>query len=171
MHVDTAAPVGATQQLAAQPSLVRAAQPSLVRAALFGLPTAVGIGALFAFLIGVLDLDVGLLVPAAFGGWLVGVATRAGAWPAGRALPSRAVRGLAVALAAFAWLAGQFGAYVLSLVLRPDSSLTFDQRVAQSSFLDWLSPQLSLLQVLELLLLCGIAWYSSRSTSSGAEAS
>jgi hypothetical protein len=168
MRADAAAPLGAAQPVAAQPLL---AQRSLVRAALFGLPTAVGIGALFAFLIGVLDLDVGLLVPAAFGGWVVGVSTRAGAWPAGRALPSRAVRGLAIALAAFAWLGGQFGAYVLSLVLRPDSSLTLDQRVAQSSFLDWLSPQLSLLQVLELLLLCGIAWYSSRPTSDAAGAS
>lgn len=161
MRDGAAAPLRATQRAVTR--------PSLVRAALFGLLTAVGIGAVLAVLIGILDLDIGLLAPAAFGGWAIGIATRAGAWPNVVALPSRPVRGLAIAFAAFAGLAGHFGAYVVSLMLRPDSSLTFDQRVAQSSFLDWLSPQLSLLQVLELLLLCGIAWYSSRSTSSVGE--
>jgi hypothetical protein len=148
-----------------------ATRPDLVRASFFGFLAALGIGALFAILVGILDLGVGLLAFAAVGGWTIGFAARSGAWPNAVALPSAAVRGLAVAFAVGAWLAGHLGAYLLALLLRPDSSLTFGQRVAQSPFLDWLSPQFGLLQIFELLLLCGIAWYGSRPGSGASSGS
>jgi hypothetical protein len=137
-------------------------RPKLRRGAFFGLLAALGIAVLFAVLVGILDLGVGLLALAAAGGWIIGFATRTGAWPAGIPLPAARVRSLAIVLALVAWVAGYFGAYLVSLLLRPDSSLTFAQRLAQSSFPDWLAPQFSALQVIEILLISGFAWFSSR---------
>lgn len=139
------------------------ARPNLARAALFGVSSAVGIGVLFAILVGILDLGVGLIALAALGGWCIGFATRAGAWPSSIGLPAAPVRVLAIVFALGAWLSGYFGAYLLSLLLRPDSSLTFSERLAQSSFLDWLSPQFGAPQILEILLIAGVALFSSRS--------
>jgi hypothetical protein len=142
------------------------ARPALVRASLFGLLTALGIAVLFAIVVGILDLGIGLVALAVIGGWSVGFVTRAGAWPGGIGYGAAPVRLLAMAFAFGAWLAGYFGAYLLSLLLRPDSSLTFGERLAQTSFLDWLSPQLSVLQVLEIGLIVLFALFSSRSASS-----
>lgn len=128
---------------------------------MFGLPVALGVALLFAILIGILDLGFGLIALAAIGGWGIGSAVRAGARRTGEAGGAPGVRLLAAALALLAWLGGYFGAYLLSLLLRPDSSLAFGERLSQSPFPDWLGPQFGPLQVVELLLLMSIAWYRS----------
>ena len=140
------------------------ARPNLVRATLYGVAAALAVAVLIALLVGILDVDVGLLPIAAVGGWAIGTVTRAGAWPTARARPSAAVRAFAIACSVGAWVAGYYGAYLVSLFIRQDSALTFGQRLAQSSFPDWLSPQFGPLHIVELLLFAGIAWYSSRSS-------
>lgn len=146
------------------------ARPNLMRAGLFGLTATLVIAMLSALLVAILDLGVGLLALAAVGGWLIGATTRVGAWSTAVSLPSWPVRGVAIAFGGLAWVAGLYGAYLLSLLIRPDSSLTFGERLAQSSFGDWLAPQFGVLQILELLLFVGIAWYSARSDPAATEA-
>jgi hypothetical protein len=131
----------------------------VARALAFVLVAAAAVAALIAFLVAILDFGVGLIGLAAIGGWAIGAAARAGA---GGATRGASVRAAAIAGALGAWVAGYFGAYVLSLLLRPASSLTFGERLAQSPFLDWLSPQFSLLQIVELVLIVGFAWFASR---------
>lgn len=141
-------------------------RPNLARALAFGLAAAVGVGLLFAIIVGILDQGLGLIALSLLGGFAVGTAVHRGAWAGRRQVPRRAVPAIAAGLALVAWLAGHFGAYLFSLLLRPDSSLTFAQRLAQSSFGDWLAPQLGALQFIEILLLMGVALYSARWRSS-----
>jgi hypothetical protein len=120
------------------------------------------VAALFAIIVGILDAGVGLFALAAVGGWAIGFATRRGAWSHLGAIGPGSVRPIAVSLALAAWVAGYVGAYLLSLLLRPDSSLTFGERLSQTSFLDWLAPQFGILQVLEIVLIVVFAAFGAR---------
>jgi hypothetical protein len=142
-------------------------RPNLQRALALGLAAAVGVGFLFAVIVGILDVGLGLLALSALGGFGIGAAVHRGAWTGRREVPGRGVPAVAALLALFAWLGGHFGAYLFSLLLRPDSSLSFAERMAQSSFGDWLAPQLGVAQAIEIVLLVSLAAYAARARSSG----
>jgi hypothetical protein len=119
----------------------------------FGVVAAIGTGAAWALLSAVLDLHFGLLVVAAFGGWLIGMAVK----PVG----SRARR-WAIALALAAALVGSIGDFVLSQLLLPQSSTPLGQRLSISSYLDYLSGTFDIIDALAIALLVLVAWRSAR---------
>lgn len=111
----------------------------------------------------IFDIGPGLLVvAAAVGGWLLGEAVARGAWGPSVHLPRPAVFRLAAVLAALTWLAGSVVAYLLSLALLPESSRTFVERLSDQPFPAWLAPQLSPLDVAEIMVLVVVAWRSAR---------
>jgi hypothetical protein len=138
-----------------------ATRPDLVLAAIWGIVAGLASAAAFA-LVSLADQRLLLLAVAGAGGVLVGLAVRRGAWSRQPHVGRWTVWVLAVGLALGTWLACQYGAYLLSLATIADSSLSFPERVASQPFLDWLSPQLSPVEIIELFLLAGLAWYSSR---------
>jgi hypothetical protein len=138
-------------------------RPNLLVGAARGVLAGLAVALVIAVIVGVLDLGLGLLAVAALGGWLIGTAARSGSWSHRAPGPQASVQVLALALAIATWLGGEVGAYLFSLLLRPDSALTFGDRLRQSPFLEWLGPQLGIREILEVLLICGVAWYASRS--------
>ena len=136
--------------------------PDMPRAAVLGSAAAVLTAALAAAFNAGLNLLLGVVIVAALGGWLIGRAVRQGAWSGRAHVPSRGPVVLAVLLALGTWLAGEIGAYLLSLALLPDSVRSFAERIASLSFLDWLSPQFGPLEIFSLFLVAGLAWFSSR---------
>ncbi len=139
-----------------------AAHPDMVRAALLGAAAALLTAILAAAFNAGINLLVGVAIVAALGGWLIGRAVRYGAWSGRAHVASPAPLVLAVLLALAAWLAGEIGAYLLSLAALPDSVRTFPERLTALPFLDWLSPQFGPLEIISLFLLAGLAWFSSR---------
>ena len=135
----------------------------MARSGVFGIAAGLLTAAAFAVVSGDLDLSIALLLVSVVGGFLIGRAAARGAWSGLAHAPSRRVVALAVAIAVLTWLAGEVGAYVVALALRPDSSLSLGDRMAQISFLDWLGPQFGPREILELFLLGGFAWFASRS--------
>lgn len=106
----------------------------------------------WALLRGILELTTGLLAVAAFGGWTIGTSVRT----APRA------RSIALATAAASWLAGLVLTWLVAMAVLPGSSRTFVERVEHTPFLEWLAPQLGLLDLAGLLLLTGAAVYAAR---------
>jgi hypothetical protein len=139
-----------------------AQHPDIVRATLLGAGAALLTAVLASAFNAGLNLLVGVAVVAALGGWLIGRAVRYGAWSGRAHVSSPAPLVLAVLLALAAWLVGEVLAYLLSLAALPDSVRTFPERIANLSFLDWLSPQFGTLEIISLFLLGGLAWFSSR---------
>lgn len=139
-----------------------ARSPALGRATLAGLLVAAVVALALGSLSAVFDIGPGLLVVAAVGGWLLGEAVARGAWGASVHLPQPAVPRLAAMLAALTWLAGSVVDYMLSLALLPESSRTFAQRLSDQPFPAWLAPQLSPLDVAEVVVLVVVAWRSAR---------
>jgi hypothetical protein len=135
----------------------------MARALGLGLLGVVGTAAAMALLYGVLSITIGLIAVAVVGGWSIGAGVRHGAWGGQSHRPSGAPAALAILLAAVAWLGGLVAAWLVSLALIPASSRTFLERVAATPFLDWLSPQFGGLEVIDLLILLGVAAYASRS--------
>lgn len=138
-------------------------RPGLVRGIGLGLLAGLAVAAVSALLRSILDYGVGLLVVAGAGGWLVGAAIRFGAWSGRPHRASRTPELLAALLGLFTWVAGLLGAWLVAMAILPGSSRTFLDRVADTPFLDWVAPQLGVLNVVELLLLVGLAWYGARS--------
>jgi hypothetical protein len=101
----------------------------------------------WALLRGILELTIGLLAVAGFGGWAIGAALR---------IAPRA-RLLAAAIAAGTWVAGLVSTWLVAMAILPGSSRTFFERVEHTPFVDWLSPQFGLLELAGLLLLVGAA--------------
>jgi hypothetical protein len=137
--------------------------PRVGRAIALGLAGVVITAAAMALLYGVLSITAGLLAVAALGGWMIGAGVRKGAWDGLPHRPSGAPTALAILLAAVAWLAGLVAAWLVSLATIQASSRSFLERVAATPFLDWLAPQLGALEIVDLLLLVGVAAYASRS--------
>ncbi len=106
----------------------------------------------WALLKGILEFGAGLLGVAVVGGWAIG------------ALLGRAHANLllAVAIAALAWVGGLLLTWLLAMAMLPGSSRTFLERVEGTPFLDWLTPQLGLLQVAGLVLYVVAALYGAR---------
>jgi hypothetical protein len=114
---------------------------------------AVATGAGWAILSAALDLHLGLLVVAAFGGWLIGSAVK----PIG----SQAKR-WAVGLAALAALLGIVGDFVLSQLLLPAASTPIADRLTVGAFLDYLGGTFDIVAALAIALLFVVAWRSAR---------
>jgi hypothetical protein len=110
-----------------------------------------------------------LLLVAAFGGWYIGEAAWVGAWdavtrargPESRLRASRVTFG-AVVIAFAAWFVGEVIGWFIWMWRLPDSSVGLFDRLAALPFLDWLTPQFGPLEVIEILLLTGVAWFAAR---------
>jgi hypothetical protein len=118
-----------------------------------GSTAALATGAAWAALSAILDLHLGLLVVAAFGGWLIGSAVK----PIGR----RAHR-WAVGLAALAALLGLVGDFVLSQLLLPAASTPIGDRLTLGAFFDYLGGTFDIIAALAIALLLLVAWRSAR---------
>ena len=123
------------------------------RALAFGAIAAIGTGVAWALLSAVFDLHLGLLVVAAFGGWLIGIAVKP--------VSSRARR-WAIVLALAASVIGSVGDFVLSQLLLPQASTPLGQRLSISGYLDYLSGTFDIIDVLAIALLVLVAWRSAR---------
>jgi hypothetical protein len=124
---------------------------SLLAAAAVGLLAALA----WSILRGILDLGVGLLAVSAFGGWGIAVALRQG-------LPSRPV---AAAIGLGAWVASLLATWLVTRVTLPASTLELADRLAQQPFLEYIGPQLGLIELISLLLFAGTAWVAARRPS------
>jgi hypothetical protein len=100
----------------------------------------------------ILELGPGSLVVAALGGWGIGASLRQAN---GSSMLGACVGGLA-------WLVGLILTWLLSMAVLPGSSRTFIERIAATPFLDWLAPQLGLLEAAALVIFVGFAAWSAR---------
>lgn len=112
-------------------------------------------GVAWAVLRGVLELGVTALAALAIGGWGIGLLLRS----------ARAPLILAALMGAAAWLAGLVLSWLLAMALLPGSTRTLPERLAGTPFLDWLAPQVSLLELGGLVLCVGAAIYAARPTA------
>lgn len=106
----------------------------------------------WALLRGILELTTGLLAVAAFGGWAIGTSVRT----------APHARPIALIAAGGSWLAGLVLTWLVAMAILPGSSRTFLERVEHTPFLDWLAPQLGVLDLAGLVLLTGVATYAAR---------
>lgn len=134
----------------------------LARAVAFGLGGVIVTALVWGFFSAVLELDVGLLVIALVGAWVIGGAVAWGAWQGAAHLPSRGVAYLAAGLGLLGWLAGTFVAYLLAMLLLPGSTVSFGERLAALPFADWLGPQIGLLDAVAIAILIMVSWRSAR---------
>jgi hypothetical protein len=110
-----------------------------------------------------------LLLVAGLGGWYIGEAAWLGAWdavtraqgPESRLHASRVTFG-AMAIAFAAWFVGEVIGWFIWMWRLPDSSVGLFDRLAALPFLDWLTPQFGPLELIEILLLTGVAWFAAR---------
>lgn len=100
----------------------------------------------------VLELGPGSLVVAALGGWGIGTSLRqAGGSPI-----------LATVIGGLSWLAGLLFTWLVSMAILPGSTRTFLERITATPFLEWLAPQLGLLEAAGLVVIVGFAAWSAR---------
>jgi hypothetical protein len=95
----------------------------------------------------------GLLVVAAFGGWIIGTALQT-------AGPRR--RALAAVLGVFAWLVGSVLDFVFSQVILPNATTPLAERLAPGAYLAYASATFDLVQVGAIAILVVVAWRSAR---------
>jgi hypothetical protein len=145
----------------AQPAPVE--QPDRLRSLALGVVAAALVATGHALLRSVLDLSIGTLALAALGGWLIGFAVRWGSWSGRPHRPSRWPGPAAMCLAVLAWVAGLVVSWLVALWLLPESTRTFGERLMDQPFIDWLAPQLGILEPVQLALLVGVAWVAARS--------
>jgi hypothetical protein len=137
-------------------------EPDHLRSLLLGAAAAAITALAWGVLTGVLDVRPGLLVVAVIGGWAIGAAVRWGAWGGAPHLPSSRGPLVAGVLGAGAWLGGLIVAWVVAQALLQGSARSLPERLAATPFLDWLLPQLGILEPIALVLLVGVAAYSAR---------
>jgi hypothetical protein len=106
----------------------------------------------WAVLRGILELGPTALAAAAIGGWGIGLVLR----------EARAPVLLAASMGLLAWALGLLFSWLLAMALLPGSSRTLPERILATPFLDWLAPQLGLLEILGLSLLVGLAAWTAR---------
>jgi hypothetical protein len=136
-----------------QPNAIERLRPHSAAAA-FGEAVLVVIVAALAWgvLKGILEIGIGLVPIALLGGWLIGTILRS----VSHALP------LAMTMAALAWLGGLLCTWLLAMAILPGSSRSFLERLEGTPFLDWLSPQFGIIEVVALLAYLGAAAYGAR---------
>lgn len=139
-----------------------AATPSVGRGARFGAAAVLGVAVAWAIAAGLFDISWGLVVIAALGGWIIGSAVGFGTWGVAAHRPERRVRWLAAGSGVATWLVGSLGSYLVALVTLPGSTLSLGERIANAPFVDALASQISLFDVIEILLLAVVAWRSAR---------
>ena len=137
----------------------------MLRAIGMGTVVLLVVALVYASLRGILDLTTGTIAVATAGGWAIGAAVRAGAWGGEAHRPSRRPVVAAMSLGAACWLACLVGAWLVAMAILPGSSRTFLERLAGTQFLDWLTPQLGLADLLDLVLFVTLAWVGSRSAA------
>ena len=108
----------------------------------------------WAFLHGLLEFP-GALVVAVLGGWLIGEVL----WSV-RAKPI-----VAAAVASLAWVVGLVLTWLTAMALLPASSRTFLERVENTPFLEWLSPQFGWVEITSLVLYLAAALFGARRRS------
>ncbi len=121
-------------------------------ATLMAIAVALLVAVAWALLRGILELGPSLLAVAALGGWAIGALIRQASGP----------MLLAVGISAVAWLLGLVGTWLVSMAVLQGSTRSFPERLAATPFIDWMRPQLGLLEPAGLLLLVAAAAYGSR---------
>lgn len=106
----------------------------------------------WALLRSILELSAGLLAVAAIGGWGVGAVLH----------QVRAGPLLAAILGATAGVAALVLAWLVAMAILPGSSRTFSERLAMTSFPDWLAPQVGPIEVLSIVIFSAAAAYAAR---------
>jgi hypothetical protein len=137
--------------------------PDRLRSIALGLASVVPFAIGYGLLRSVLDLSVGTLALSALGGWLIGYAVQWGAWSGRPHRPSGWTAPVAVGIAFLAWVAGLVASWLVALWVLPGSTRTFEERLMDQPLLDWLGPQLGVLELVQLVLLAGVAWVAARS--------
>jgi hypothetical protein len=116
-----------------------------------------------ALLRSILDVTVGLLALAMVGGWVVGAAVRRGAWGGEPHRASSAPELLGLALGALTWVVALVLAWVVALAILPGSERSLPERLSATPLLDWLTPQVPLVDLACLLLAAVLGWAGARS--------
>ena len=137
-------------------------EPRRDRALLAGVGAALFVALVLGVAVGVFSLSGGLLILAPLGGLLIGGSISRAAWGGVEHRPDRALSILAVALALSAWPVGLIVEYVFSLLLLPEATAGLLERMAAAPFADYVSGRVRLIDLIELLLLAGLAWRSAR---------
>src|SRR6187402_1059518 len=142
-------------------SRLRSATPapwSLARAIVVALGVGLVAALVWATLRSILDITIGSLVVAALGGWGIGASLRrAGASPL-----------LAALLSLAAWLTALLLAWLMAMAILPESARPFLDRLAATPFLDWLVPQLGIVEIGALVVGVVAALYASRASRADA---
>lgn len=169
------------------PSPDQAGAPDLASAAVRAAGAALLGAGIWIGSAGPIGLTWGLIAVAVFIGWLVGSATRSGAYgPRMRGRPTRTqegatdrpaatrarsdprVRGIAVAASLFAWVLGLVGVYLYSLAAIPDlaglgpGGSDLSERIGSTSFVSFYAQQFGPIDLLEVAALVVAAWWTSR---------
>lgn len=111
-----------------------------------------------------LELTLGLLAIAFFGGWVIGNAVAYGAWSGRQHESYRPMQWIALALSFSAWIGALVLAYAISQALIPDASTSLTSRLTVSGFFDYLSGLefVPVIHVISLALLAFMAWRGAR---------
>jgi hypothetical protein len=118
------------------------------RAVLVALAAGLAAATVWALLRSILDISIGSIVVAALGGWAIGASLRRST--------TTAAAPLATVLAAVGWLTSLLLAWLVAMAILPESTRTFAERLAATPFLDWLLPQLGIVEVGAL-----VAWVAA----------
>jgi hypothetical protein len=147
-RLDTAPPSREARDETSRPTGTWSPVLALIVALGVALVTAIA----WAILRSVLDITVGSLVVTAFGGWGIGAALRRGG------ISPVVAAGLAVA----AWVAAMLLAWLVAMAILPGSDRSLGERLWATPFLDWLTPQLGIVEVGALIVAVGAALLASR---------
>ena len=130
----------------------------------FGALTAVAVGLAYGLLSEPLELTLGLLAVAFFGGWFIGHAVEYGAWAGRPHETHRPYQWLALALSVLAWVGALVLAFAVSQALIPQSSVPLAERVTIGGFFDYLSGLefVPVIHVISLALITFMAWRGAR---------
>jgi hypothetical protein len=140
----------------------RRAEADHLRSLLLGGAAAALTALAWGLLAGVLDVRPGLLVVVGIGGWAIGLGVRRGAWGGAPHTPSNRGPLVAGLLGAAAWLGGLLVTWVVAQALIRGSTRSLPERLSETPFLEWLLPQVGLLEPIALAVLVGVAAYNAR---------
>jgi hypothetical protein len=109
----------------------------------------------WATLRSVLDITIGSLVVAALGGWGIGASLRRGGLP----------RWVAAGLAVVAWITALLLAWLVAMAILPGSTRSLAERLEATPFVDWLAPQLGIVEIGALVVWVGATLMATRARS------